>query len=110
MPDPPDRYSRALIERLLEPEEHDHPVHVPADIPQPPPAPGPELRADVVDDRDAVALDQGCDDREVEIAEVHEDDEVGPLRAEVGFEQPLGAQQPGEVPGGVEGADGRSPG
>ena len=68
------------IDRLLERKDHEHAIRDRADRLQPSRAPRPDLRADVVDDRDAEALDRRRQ-AEIEIGKVDEDQRVRPLGA-----------------------------
>ena len=68
------------IQRLLEREDHQHPIDQRLHRLHAARAPRPQLRADVVDDRDAQRLD-GAHQPEVEIGIVDEDQHVGPLFA-----------------------------
>ncbi len=57
MPDELDRHAGVAIDRFLERKNHEHAIGDRADGLQPAGTPGPDLRADVVDDRDAELLD-----------------------------------------------------
>ena len=73
-----DRHAGLPIERLLEREDHDHPVDGLADRAHAAAAPRPHLGRDVVDDRDPPAL-QLAREAQVEVGIVDQNGEVGPL-------------------------------
>ena len=73
-----DRDSRLAVERLLEGEDHDHLRDALPDRPHPAAAPRPDLRRDVVDDRDAAPL-QLARESEVEVRVVHEHGDGRPV-------------------------------
>ena len=62
------RHARLAVDRFLERKDHQHAIGDRADRLQPPGAPRPDLRADVVDDRNAERAD-AARQRKVEVRE-----------------------------------------
>ena len=88
MTDPVHRHVRALVDRLLELEDDQHAI---GDLPHrlhAPGTPGPQLRADVVDDRDAEASDRARQP-EVEVGKVDRHEHVGAPFGGVADEPPI---------------------
>ena len=74
------RHRGLAIDRLLEGKDHEHAVgNLPHRL-HPPGTPRPQLRADVVDDRNAEAFDAACQ-RKIEVGKIDDDERVGPLGA-----------------------------
>ena len=87
MADELDRHAGIAVERFFEGKNHQHAIGDALHRPHPVPAPGPELRADVVNDRDAQLLDR-CRQPEIEIGEIDDDQRVGLFRSR-GVNQPV---------------------
>ena len=74
------RHAAFAIDRLFERKDHQHEIRELADGLDPLGAPGPDLRADVVDDRNAERLDAPRQTK-VEIGKIDDDERVGPVGA-----------------------------
>src|SRR5712692_390663 len=77
MADELDPHTGTPIELLLEGQDDEHTVDEAGDLPDPPLAPGPDLRADEVEDRDAGAA-RAARETEVEVGIVDQEDQIGP--------------------------------
>jgi hypothetical protein len=93
MPDESDRHARLLVEAGLEREDDDHVRDVGSNRPEASPAPGPDLRRDVVDDGDPPGVQCPCEPQ-IEIGVVHQDRDVGALAIDLGEQR---AEDPAEV-------------
>ena len=80
MADELDRHPAFPIDRFLERKDHQDPIRDPTDRLQPAGTPGPDLRADVIDDRHAELLD-GRREAEIEVGRIDDDERVGTLGA-----------------------------
>ena len=101
MADPLDRHAGITIDALLEFEDHQDAVGDAAHRLHAPRTPGPELRADVVDDRHP-ELAQGAGEREVEVGKIDGDEDVWTFLARVRDEAPVDLIGPGQDAGDFE--------
>src|SRR5258708_3964187 len=97
MPHKLDRYTTISIDRFLEGKDHEHHVRKPTNCLEPRGAPCPNLRADVVHDRDAEQPDAARQD-EVEIRKVDDDEGVRTVAAGGPHQTPHGGQNTRGLP------------
>src|SRR5205085_5876270 len=81
-----------LVPAALERKDGEHQVNVAAHLPDAVRAPGPELRAYVVDDSEPTAV-EGAREREVEVGPVNEDDRVGAACEGRALERAVGREE-----------------
>ena len=96
MPDEFDRHAAGLVNRRLERKNDEHAIRDGADRGEPPRPRRPDLGADVVDDRNAEALDRRSE-AEIEAGKVDQDERIGPIGLRRRDEPPPCGQQPRQL-------------